>query len=305
MRRLFLTTVLMSSLALPAWGLSKAVRASDYDILVGYPNGVAVIDPNQTDDWGLIPMTGNVEAAAHLRDRNVLLLHAPNVAELSVVDIEPFSPSRYQVLASYRSPELGRRGMRFVRSGTRVYLASGRTAVAILDPKTLLAKLGLYTFDFLPLVYTNGEQSVLSAGIFTLKDGQLTYEDPRPTGGISAPVYVRLSQRPLQMLADTVASKLYLSASKPDGTGLVFVVDAATRQVTQEIQVPWPITSMAWLDNGELAVLSGPRRRLGIWDTKLDKWARVWTPKVPGIPTRLLPVGKPPEVAPPPPEEAP
>lgn len=305
MRAWALATALILGLALPGWALPKSVRASGYDILVGYPNGVAVIDPNQTDDWGLIPMTGNVEAAAHLRDRDVLLLHAPNVSELSIVDVQPFSPSRYQVLASYRSPELGRRGMRFVRSGTRVYLAAGNTAVAILDPKTLLVKLGLYTFDFLPLVYTNGEQSVLSQGIFTLKDGQLTYEDPRPKGGISAPMYVRLGQRPLQMLADTIASRLYLSASKPDGTGVVFVVDAATRHVAQEIPVPWPITSMAWLDNGELAVLSGPRRRLGIWDTKLNKWARVWSPQIPGIPTRLLPVGKPPEVAPPPPEEEP
>lgn len=305
MRRLALTCFLAASLATPAWGLSKTVRASGYDLLVSYPTGVAVIDPNQTDDWGLIPMSGNVEAAAHLRDRDVLLLHAPNVGELSVVDLQPFSPSRYQVLASYRSPELGRRGMRFVRSGTRVYLASGRTAVAILDPQTLLAKLGLYTFDFLPLVYATGDQSILSQGIFTLKDGQLTYEDPRPKGGISAPVYVRLSQRPIEMLTDTVSSKLYLSASKPDGTGVVFVVDATTRTVAQEIPVPWPITSMAWLDNGELALLSGPRRRLAIYDTKLNRWARVWSPQIPGMPSRLLPVGKPPEVAPPPLEEEP
>ncbi len=305
MKRLALAALVALSVAAPAWGLSKSVRASGYDILVGYPTGVAVIDPNQTDDWGLIPMTGNVEAAAHLRERDVLLLHAPNVGELTVVDIQPFSASRYQVLASYRSPELYRRGMRFVQSGTRVYLASGRTAVAILDPKTLLAKLGTYTFDFLPLVYATGAQAVLPQGIFMLKDGQLTYEDPRPKGGISAPVYVRLSQRPLEMLADTVASKLYLSASKPDGTGVVFVVDAETRQVAQEIPVPWPITSMAWLDNGELAVLSGPRRRLALYDTKLNKWARVWSPQIPGIPRRLLPVGRPPEVAPPPPEEEP
>lgn len=305
MRRLALACLVASSLAAPAWGLSKTIRASDYDLLVSYPDGVAVIDPNQTDDWGLIPMKGSVEAAVHLRDRDVLLMHAPAVGELSVVDMQPFSPSRYQVLASYRSPELYRRGMRFVRSGARVYLAAGRTAVAILDPKTLLAKLGLYTFDFLPLVYASGMESVLSSGIFTLKDGQLTYEDPRPKGGIPAPVYVRLSQRPLEMLADTVASKLYLSASKPDGTGVVFVVDAPTRTVAQEIPVPWPITSMAWLDNGELALLSGPRRQLAIYDTKLNRWARVWSPKIPGRPMRLLPVGRPPEVPPPPPEEAP
>jgi len=305
MRRLLLSGVMVASLALPAWGLSKTIRASGYDILVTYPNGVAVIDPNQADDWGLIPVTGKIEAAVHLRDRQVLLLHAPDIGELSIIDVEPFSPSRYQVLASYRSPELMRRGLRFVRSGTRVYLASGQTAVAILDPKTLLAKLGLYTFDFLPLVYTNGDQSVLPQGIFTLKDGQLTCEDPRPKGGISAPVYIRLSQRPLEMLTDTVASRIYLSASKPDGTGVVFVVDAASRSVVQEIPVPWPITSMAWLDNGELALLTGPRRRLALYDTKLNKWARVWSPKIPGLPTRLLPVGKPPEVAPPAPEEEP
>lgn len=305
MRRLALAALLAAALSMPAWGLSETIRASSYDILVGYPHGVAVIDPNQTDDWGLIPMPGTVEAAAHLRDRQVLLMHSPDVGELAIVDVEPYSPSRYQVLARYQSPELKRRGMRFVRSGTRVYLAIGQTAVAIVDPKTLLAKLGLYTFDFLPLVYASGEQSVLAQGLFTLKDGQLTYEDPRPKGGVSAPVYIRLSQRPLQMLADTVASKLYLSASKPDGTGLVFVVDAATRRVERELPVPWPITSIAWLDNGELALLSAPRKRLAVYDTKLDRWARVWSPKIPGLPTRLLPVGRPPEIAPPPPEEEP
>lgn len=282
--------------------LGRDVRASGYELLVSYPHQVVVIDPNQPDDTGVIPVNGTAEASHLLRDKGVLFLHMPDVNELAVVNVAPFSPDRYQVLASYRSPELGRRGLRFVASGLKIYLARGREAVAILDPATLIARLGLYTFDFLPLVFQ--DQVIMRQGIFSLQAGQLSYEDPRPRpGALHVPVFVRLGDRPLELLAAPARDRLYLSATRPDATGAILELDSEKREVIHQIVTPWPITSMSWLDNGELAVLSASRRRLGVYDLARRRWARIWTPAVAGTPVRLLPTGMPPAGGPAPEDE--
>jgi hypothetical protein len=281
------------ALALALAPAGALAAPSGCELLVSYPRAVAVIDPNQVNDWGTIPVPGTVEAALYVKEQAILLVHEPDVQELAIVDLKPFSPTRYQVLASYRSPELARKGLRFVQSGLRVYLAQGRTALAIVDPESLLAKLGVYTFDFLPIVAI--DQVTLREGQFSLRDGQLTAEDPHPREpGPHVPVYIRLSDRPLEMLADPGHSRLFVSLTKPDGTGAIAVIDAAQRQQVREIAVPWPITSIAWLDSGEIAVLSAPRRRVGVYDTKLGRWARIWSPGIPGRPTRLIAAGAPP-----------
>lgn len=291
MKRAGLFAVWLALVAMPALA---SPRPSGSEILVGYPHETVVINPDQADDWGLLPVSGTVEAAAYLQDRHLLFLHMPDVRQLAVVDVTPFSTTRYQVLASYQSPELGRKGLQFVQSGTRIYLASGRTAVAIVDPQSLLAKLGLYSFDFLPLLDSQGDEAMLAGGVFTLKDGQLTVETPsNQEMGVHAPVFVRLSARPLQMLSDPVRSLLYLSASRPDGTGALLVVDAKTQQMTREVSVPWPITSLSWLDDGDLCLLSGPRRRLALYDPARDRFTRIWSSGPPGLPTRLLSAGAP------------
>lgn len=274
-----------------AWAAPKASPAGR-EVLVSYPQAVAVIDLDAPDDWGTIPVGGTVEAAAFVREQAVLLLHSPARQELAVVDVRRYSPTRYQVLASYRSPELSRRGMRFVASASRYYLASGRTAVAVVDPRTLLAKLGVYTFDFLPMVDDTAQHVTLPEGFFALKDGQLTVEDPL-AGGLPVPQFVRLSDRPRELLADPSRSRLYLTANRPGGTGALLVLDARARTVVHALNVPWPITSMAWLEDGSIGLLSAQHRMLAVYDPLKDRWTRVWSPKVPGTPLRLLALGEP------------
>lgn len=288
--------LLAAALALLATSRGAAAAPSPSpagrEILVCYPQALAVIDLDAPDDWGTVPVGGAVEAATFVREHGVLLLHSPARQELSVVDARRYSPTRYQVLASYRSPELSRRGMRFVASGNRYYLASGRTAVAVLDPRTLLAKLGVYSFDFLPMVDDTSQHATLSEGFFALKDGQLTVEDPR-SGGLPVPEFIRLSDRPKELLADPARSRLYLTASRQGGKGALLVLDARTRTVVHDLTVQWPITSMAWLDDGSIGLLSSQRRMLAVYDPQGDRWVRVWSPKIPGTPLRLLALGEP------------
>ncbi|MNY02895.1 hypothetical protein D3C86_1354860 [compost metagenome] len=268
------------------------VPTTGREVLITYPQALAVVNLDAPDDWGLVPIGGTVEAAAYVREQSVLLLHSPARQELAVVDARRFSPTRYQVLASYRSPELSRRGMRFVAVANRFYLASGRTAVAVVDPRTLLAKLGVYTYDFLPVVDDTAQHVTMAEGYFALKDGQLTVEDPR-AGGVPVPQFVRLSDRPQELLADPSRSRLYLAANRPGGTGALLVLDARTRAVIHELAVSWPITSMTWLEGGAIGFLSAARPLIAVYDPAKDRWATILSPKVPGKPLRLLALGEP------------
>lgn len=273
------------------WGclvLAAQAAPSTAPLVVSYPRTVLVVDPAEMDDVGVIPVDGTVEAGCLLSDPPLLLMHAPDAQALHMVDVTPLSVSRFQVVASYQSPELARHGLRFVQSGLRVYLAAGSEAVAIIDPKSLLVKLGAQSIDFLPLVAD--AHVVMPQGLFSLVDGQLTFEDPLPRGGISAPVFIPLADRPLELLTDPAHGKLYLSVAKADGAGGIVVLDAASRSIIQEIPVPWPITSMVWRKSDQLAVLSAARKRLGLYDLTTRRWMRIWSPTVPGNPLKLLAV---------------
>lgn len=261
-------------------------------LVVAYPHQVAVIDPAEADDVGILPMKGTPDAAYFLPERSLLFLHSPDTEALDIVDTRRYSPSRFQVLASYHSIELARPGLRFVQFGSLVYLAARTTAIAIVDPVSLLAKLGEQSCDFLPMIFSN--HAVLPVGIFSLQDGQLAYEDSMPHLGVSAPMFIPLSGHPHTLLADGLRNKLYLSVAEPDGTGAIDVVDAASRSLSQVIPVPWPLKSLVWRDDHELAILSATHRRLGIYDLASQRWERIWSPKIPGKPLRLLEVGCPP-----------
>lgn len=260
-------------------------------LVLSYPRTVLVLDPAQADDVGSLPVEGTVEAACLLSDRSLLIMHAPDAQALHLVDVTPLSSSRFQVLASYHSPELARRSLRFVQSGLRVYLAAGSTAVAIIDPKSYLVKLGAHAIDFLPLVAD--ANVVMPQGLFSLVDGQLSFENPQQRGGVSAPVFIPLADRPLELLPDPANGRLCVSVSKADGSGGIVVLDASSRRVVQEIPVPWPITSMVWRKQDQLAVLSAARKRLGLYDLSTQRWMRIWSPSVPGKPLKLLALDSP------------
>lgn len=265
------------------------------DVLAVYPDRVVVIDPSHPDDWGVIPVKGAVHSALWLMERHLLLLHLPDQKTLAVIDTRPGSTQRYTAIATYQAPEFADRSLRFAISSGRVYLARNRQAVLIFDPKSLLAKIGLYAVDFLPVVYTTATRAILPDRIIALERGQLTVEWTRPRPGeVAAPRYIRLPYRPTGMLAHRQGGLIYLSCRADDGTGRILAFDAETLEVVHEEPVPTDITSMAWLDDGRLCILSAPENRFAILDVRSWTWTRVWFPEIPGRPLRLLSAAPPP-----------
>lgn len=263
-----------------------ALPAEAAELIVSYPGKLAVVNADAPDDWGLVPLSGTVEAACMVPGYGQLLVHMPTRGELAVVDVRPAAPTRYQVLASFRARELFYKGLRFVQSGGTVYLAHGRRAHAVYKPQKLMAKLGLYTYDFLPVVHSSAQHAYLPQGVFTLEKGQLSFENPRTPPGV-APVfeYVRLPHRPTGMLVRS--GKLMLSLEASDGSGRLVALDPASRRITREWSLEDPVSSMAWLDDGQLGVLSGDR--LALLDTRTGAWVRRWASPVPGHPIAVLP----------------
>lgn len=265
------------------------------NVLLVYPDRMVVIDPASPDDWGNIPVKGTVNSALWLMERHLLLVHLPGEKAMVVIDTRPDSVTRYRALATYHAPEFADPALRFAQSGGRVYLARAREAVLIFDPPTLLAKIGLYAADFLPLVYSTATRVLLADRIVSLEAGQVTVESTRPRPGeISAPRYLRLPYRPTGLLTHREGGSLYLACRADDGTGRLLALDPATMEITQEIAVPHAITSMAWLDDGRLCMLSAPVGRLAILDVATWRWTRIWQPEIPGKPLRLLSAAAPP-----------
>mgnify|MGYP001488286425 CR=1 FL=1 len=265
------------------------------DVLAVYPDRIVVIDPSSPDDWGVIPVKGMVHSAIWLMERHLLLVHLPEQKTMAVIDTRPGSVTRYTAIASYQAPEFADASLRFAVSSGRVYLARDHQAVLIFDPKSLLAKIGLYSVDFLPVVYSTLTRVILSDRILALEEGQLTVEWTRPRPGeVAAPRYVRLPYRPTGMLSHREGGLVFLSCRADDGSGRILALNAETLEVVREVTVPHAITSMAWLDDGRLCVLSAAQSRFAILDVKAGTWTRVWTPKIPGRPVRLLSAAPPP-----------
>jgi hypothetical protein len=268
-------------------------------VLVVYPDRMVVIDPASPDDWGSIPVQGTAHSAIWLMERHLLLVHLPGKKAMAVIDTRPDSVTRYRAIATYHSPEFADTSLRFALSGGRVYLAREREAVLIFDPPTLLAKIGLYAVDFLPLVYSSATRVILADRIVALEAGQLTVESTRPRRGeVAAPRFIRLPYRPTGLLTHRDGGPLLLSCRADDGTGRLLALDTETLDISQEIAVPHAITSMAWLDDGRLCILSATEGQLAILDLKTWRWARIWKPAIPGTPIRLLTAAAPLATAP-------
>lgn len=267
------------------------------DVLAVYPNRVVVIDPASPDDWGVIPVQGTAHSALWLMERHILLLHLPDRKAMVVIDTRPGSVSRYRVIASYESQEFSDRALRFALASGRVYLARDREAVLIFDPGSLLAKIGLYAVDFLPVVYSTLARVTLPDRILALEEGQLTVEWTRPRPGeVAAPRYIRLPYRPTGLLTHREGSLVYLACRAADGSGRILALDPVSLGIVRELALPHAITSMAWLDDGRICVLSAKERRFAILDLKTWSWSRVWTPTIPGTPIRLLSAAAPPSL---------
>ncbi len=283
----------MASTVATASPRSGAMGTSN--VLAVYPDRMVVIDPSSPDDWGVIPVPGMVHSAIWLMERHLLLVHLPAQRAMAVIDVRPDSVTRYRAVATYHSPEFADVSLRFALSGGRVYLARDRTAVVIFDPASLVAKIGLYAVDFLPLVYSSATRAILSDRIVSLDEGQLTVESTRPRAGeLAAPRFVRLPYRPVGMLPQRAGGMLFLSCRADDGSGRILVLDPGTLEIVEEVPVPHDITSMAWLDDGRLCVLSARESRFAILELATWTWSRVWTPAIPGRPIRLLSAASPP-----------
>jgi|GEM_PF-2294584 len=264
--------------------------ATGHEILVATERGVVTISPDRHDDVGELPVPGPVTAALRLREHPVLVLHVPERNWLGIVDVDRFSEGRFGLRAEYRAPELARRA-RFVRAGTRWYLADGDLAIALLDPRTLAVELGQYAADHLPVVGPGGIRMLLSGAWYVLERGQLTVEtiEPHP-GHPRGPVQVALPEKPVAMVASEDGRRLWLGTRRLDGTGRLVALDTTTRQSVGDHPIPWAVSHLTWCEDGQLAVLGRGARKLGLFDVRRRtfSWARGLSPRI--RPAGLLPL---------------
>ncbi len=300
--------IALSSPVGPASGLPMGDRrvddplATGAEILVMTDRGAVTISPDRHDDLGLLPVPGIVTAALRLPEHPVLVLHVPGKNWLGLVDVDRFAAGRFSLKAEYRAPELGRRA-RFVRAGTRWYLADGDLAIAILDPKTLTVELGQYAADYLPVVGPPGTRFYLERSWFVLEHGQVTVEsvDAR-AGHPRGPVQLALPETPVTMVASRDGRRLWIGTQRVDGTGRLLAIDPGSLQTMTQVPLPWSVSHLAWSEDGQLAVLGRQARKLGLLDVRRGVFT--WARSVPaGVSARgllpLIPVTEDALIAPP------
>lgn len=256
---------------------------SDKEVLLVYPDRLLVIDSQQPDDGGPIPQPGKVEQFLLVRSRPLLVLSIPSKATLNILDVRPFSPTKFQVLASYQSPELGQKGLSLVESLNKVYLLKDRMVVARLDLDFLRLELELSKYESLPLFSKMSQiQQSESGRLFYLEGGDLLYEETRPPT-LPAPRPIPLESRPVDLLLD--GDRLFVLESQ----GKLKRFDAKTLDLQQELSLGKEANSMAFLRSDRLAVLASDGT-LFILDTRSWRWIRQWKPDPKRSPLRLLPL---------------
>lgn len=276
-------------ISLPASGVeNKGIKEGkgnkgDKEVLLVYPDRLLVIDSQQPDDGGPIPQPGKVEHFLLVRSRPLLVLSIPSKATLNVLDVRPFSPTKFQVLASYQSPELGQKGLSLVECLNKVYLLKDRQVIARLDLDFLRLELEISKYESLPLFSKMSQiQQSESGRLFYLEGGDLLYEETRPPT-LPAPRPIPLESRPVDLLLD--GDRLFVLESQ----GKLKRFDAKTLELSQELSLGRAANSMAFLTGDRIAVLASDGT-LFILDTTSWRWTRQWKPNQKQSPLRLLPL---------------
>ncbi len=291
MRRLATAVVLAVAVGL---GWAAPALAAFRPVVVALPDRLAVVDTAHPDTWGTIPLPGRAEAAHVVASEQVLVVHVPSASALCLVDLEPFSPHQYQAFQVFRSPELAAYDLGIAEVAGKVLLGYGKTPLAELTIAGWKIEVGFDRPDAIPYVFSTAKVLYLPEGVFTLKEGDVTYEalDRHPHWVAATPASVRLRYRPTGMVAGPAGRHLYISQASQAGKGVLADVDTETRQIRRELQTPGPLASVVWADDRTLAVLSG--QYLGLIDIhrwKLVSWFKL--PTAGGTPIRLLPAHAP------------
>ncbi|HBN08417.1 MAG TPA: hypothetical protein DD435_07140 [Cyanobacteria bacterium UBA8530] len=258
-----------------------AFAAETSDLLLLYPDRLLVV---QGDSLGEIPLHGRVKGFLLVKFRPLLVLHLPDQGTLAVVNVRPFSPTKYQVLASYSSSELSQEGLELVESLQKIYLVKDRTVVAKLDLDGLRLELEVSKYDTLPISPLPSRILSTEGGrLFYLDGGNLFYEETRPPT-LPAPRPIPLENRPVDLLQK---GKNLLILERGQGQGKLTILDTESLFVLREFPIEGTPNSMAFSGEGKIAVLLDDGW-LWLLDENEGKWTKKWKPKSLRSPLRLL-----------------
>lgn len=259
----------------------------EHPLLVSYPRRLEVVDALDPDTHGDVPLPGAADAALRLHDRDALVVHVPTASEVAIVDLEPFSVSRFQVVKRFVAPELAVYDVGLEEAAGHVLLGFERTVVADFDEKTWTARIGFDRPDEIPYPFSSGKTLYLPGGVFVLHQGDLAFEDPAldSQGEAADAEPIRLLRRPTAMIADPAGDAVYVAEAGQDARGFLAHLDPTDVRIVQEVAAPAPLTSLAWVDYRTLAVQAGAR--IGLFDTRKGTFVR-WFTLPDGPPLRLL-----------------
>ncbi|MBM3269842.1 MAG: lysophospholipid acyltransferase family protein [Candidatus Sericytochromatia bacterium] len=292
-RGLATALALAAAASLASWGPPAGAMAFK-PLIVALPDKLAVVDSAHPDTWGAIPLPGRAETTHVVASEQVLVAHVPGASALCLVDLKPFSPHQYQAFQVFRSPELAAYDLGMAEVAGKVLLGYGKTPLAELTIQGWKLVVGFDRPDAIPFQFSTARTLYLPRGVFTLKDGAVTYEplDRHPHWQAATPRSLRLRYKPTAMVAGPAGRHLYISEAGQGGKGRLSDVDPESREVRRELAMPGPLASVVWADDRTLAVLSG--RHVGIVDVvnwKLTRWFKLEVPG--GPPVRLLPAHTP------------
>jgi KDO2-lipid IV(A) lauroyltransferase len=267
-----------------------AVATAFKPVILTMPDKLIVLDTAHPDTHGAIPLKGRAEAALFLPSRQVLVVHMPAQSALALVDLQPFSPHQYQVFKTFKAPELGAYDLGIEEVAGKVLLGFGRTPIAELEIATWKLEVGFDRPDSIPFPFSTTRLFYLPSGIFTLKDGEVLFESIARNSHWRAatPLSIRFRYRPTAMVPGPVGRHLYVAQAGEAGKGALADVETETRLIKREMQSSGPLTSVVWIDDRHLAVLSG--HHLGVVDVarwKMNQWFKIEAPG--GKPLQLLP----------------
>ncbi|MBU6427881.1 MAG: lysophospholipid acyltransferase family protein [Cyanobacteria bacterium REEB65] len=279
-------------LAVAGLGRSGFAQGLDRPLLAAYGHRLEVLDVGQLATHGAVPLPGPADASLFLPDRQLLIVHIPSQAEVALVDLQPMSPTRFEIVRSFHAPEFGAYDLSFEKAGGDVLLGYGKTVVAHFRTQDWSDEVGYDRPDEIPYPFSGGSTLYSPSGIYTLSRGELDFEDTHPdiSGAAATSWPVSLSGRPLAMVADQTGERLFVGEGTAAGSGLLAILDASSHRVVREVPCGHALTSLAWVDRGTLAALGGSA--IGLFDTRSLAFSRWLEPHLRGgPPARLLPSG--------------
>ncbi|MBI6545815.1 MAG: lysophospholipid acyltransferase family protein, partial [Cyanobacteria bacterium NC_groundwater_1444_Ag_S-0.65um_54_12] len=153
--------------------------AAERPVILAFADRLEVLDVYSPKTHGTIPLPGQVEATLFLPAKQLLAVHVPAAATLALIDLKPFSPTRYRTVKTFTATELGTYDLSFKEAGDTILLGYARRVVAALNKTTWQLTLGFDRPDAIPYPFSGDETLYFPGKIFVLKAGQLSFENTR------------------------------------------------------------------------------------------------------------------------------